>query len=888
MNVKAIVCACLLTPLLVACGGGSKEELLAKGLAEIKKANPNGAMVYFKSALERDSNYFESRHELAKAFLAVGKTELAEMEFIKLIKQNPQRDDLKIELARTYLLNQKPEPAMLEIGEYIQKHGATSETHELTGIAAVMKNQPAAAEASLLLALAADPARTKVKRELATVYVKFRMKEKDADARRLIAEIIQAEPKETTAYYLLAEIEAVAGNKEQVLAHFKTIADINPADFNAQYKVGAITAGGGDLATAAQIADTLTKKFPKRGEGPRLEGIVHYDKGDFGQAIAKLLLSQKLSPTDEAIYYLGLSYYRKGDLESALSQFYKLADNTVFAEPSRLLVGVILLSQRRLDDAIRETKKLLALQPGHALGHNILGSALMAKGQFDEGMKELTRAIELDPGIVDAHLKKGVFHLSSGLMQDAERDFSAAVQAAPSQLNTRQVLSAFYLRQSQPEKAIEILSKGLARQKGDAVLYDNLAAVRFFQNKRPEGLAYLLKAREVDPDYTAAAFHLAAYYSSEGQPEQALTEYRRLLEKNPKNTAALLRMAGLLEYLDREAEALEAYQRAKGTGENAAYLALAGYFMRKSRDADALAVTDEAIKAIARNLDAREVKYRIHQQRGEYKEALKTAGEIESLDAELGLQRTIGTYIAMKDESKALDAAKQYITLHPNLAIGYLMQAMVYERWNEFDQAVDAVKSGIRAQPESITAMIQLGDVYARRKNYAAAQEAYAAAQRKDPNAAAVVFAQGALLDEMGKKPEAIKKYQEVLEKADNNVPALNNLAYLYVTGYGSQLEGLRLAILGARQEPGNPMVLDTLGLALLKNGRAADACKILEKAAVQLPEMPTVAYHLALAYRDAGMNDKALKVLSGIATRRDYPEAEDASKIFNSLSRAK
>ena len=884
MNMVLSCLAFLLIFSLGGCDGASREELYAQGMEEIKKANPYGAMVFFKNALERDPNYYDARYELAKAFQAVNKTELAENELVVLLQRDPSRDSVRLELARLYIINGKPEQAIKETSAYVQKHGASSETHELLGIASLVQNHPAAAESYFLQALSADPGRTKVKRELAAVYVQFRIKEKEGEARRLISEILQVEPRDTGAYYLLADIENFAGNRDKALAHYQMIVNYDPGDFIALYKVGILQVVKGHFDVAAQIAQILLQKFPKRSEGSRLLGIVNYHKNSYADAITHLLRSVQLKPSEEATYFLGLSYYRKDDLESALSQFYKLTGKTKYAEPSRLLVGIILLRQQRIDDAIAETKKLLAIQPQNALAHNLLGSALMAKGLYEEGIKEFNRAIALDPSIVDAHLKKGVFHLQEGRLSDAESDFSAAVQAAPHLLNTRQILACFYLRENQPERAIEILKEGLSGEKSDATFYDNLAAVRFSQNKRQEALSYLLKAQEMDPEYLAAKFHLANYYVVMGEPEQALKEYRRLLEKDSRNLAAWLCMAALLEISDRDAEALDAYQRGKESKEGPAYLALADYLLRKSRQDEAVALLDEAIQVSPRNLDAQQLKFRIHIQREDFTAAIRTAKEIELIDPQLGLRRKIESFIAMKDKTKAHEEAERFVTLHPDSAFGYMMQAMVHEQWNEYDQAVVAMQNGIRADRDNVEAMVQLGNLHARKKDYKTAQIVYANALRKDANSVVALFAQGALFDDMGEKQAAIKKYLEVLEKADDHVATLNNLAYLYVSGYGRPEEGLRLALLGFRQEPGNPLVLDTLGVALLKNGRTVAAFKILEKAALLLPEIPTVSYHLALAYSDSGKKDQAVKILQNLSTRTDFPEAKEARKIYANM----
>src|SRR5512141_3006006 len=95
----------LLLLLMICSSGGSKtkEDLYAEGLKQLKAANPNGAVVLFKNALEKDENYVDARFMLARAYARTGKKDQAEKEFLKVLKQNPSRDDVLPELADIYI-----------------------------------------------------------------------------------------------------------------------------------------------------------------------------------------------------------------------------------------------------------------------------------------------------------------------------------------------------------------------------------------------------------------------------------------------------------------------------------------------------------------------------------------------------------------------------------------------------------------------------------------------------------------------------------------------------------------------------------------------------------------------------------------------------------------
>jgi tetratricopeptide (TPR) repeat protein len=161
---------------------------------------------------------------------------------------------------------------------------------------------------------------------------------------------------------------------------------------------------------------------------------------------------------------------------------------------------------------------------------------------------------------------------------------------------------------------------------------------------------------------------------------------------------------------------------------------------------------------------------------------------------------------------------------------------------------------------------------------------AYNEACREKPDYVPALFAQGALFEQTGKKREAIGKYRTVLERSDAYVPALNNLAYLYASGFGSKEEALRLAISAFKREPGNAGVMDTLGFVLLKSNRLEDAKKVLEKAVNLLPDNPTITYHLALAYKESGDKVNALKMLQKVQSLGEFADSKTAALLVAEL----
>ncbi len=174
--------------------------------------------------------------------------------------------------------------------------------------------------------------------------------------------------------------------------------------------------------------------------------------------------------------------------------------------------------------------------------------------------------------------------------------------------------------------------------------------------------------------------------------------------------------------------------------------------------------------------------------------------------------------------------------------------------------------------------------IYLKKKEFALAMRVYEDILKKNPRYVPALFAQGSTYDLMGNKKEAAKTYQKVLEISENYVPALNNLAFLRADGFGDRKEAVKLASKAYELAPNQGDVVDTLGYALLMNGKPEDATKAFERAVSLLPDNPSIRYHLALAYKRNGNTAKAREQVVIALAKNDFPEASSAKKLLEGI----
>ena len=248
--------------------------------------------------------------------------------------------------------------------------------------------------------------------------------------------------------------------------------------------------------------------------------------------------------------------------------------------------------QQRIEDGIGLARQALALAPGEARIHKLLGMALLRLGRADEALASLDRAIAISPtadmfgGRADALVALGrpdeavasydrALALApdsvddwcnrGAVLQDIKRhdealaSFDRAVALAPdfaaAHYNRSNVLTAL----GQHEQAIESYDRALALAPGYADAHNNRANALDRLNRLPEALAAADRALALDPDHHAALVTRAIMLRKLGRPGEALVACDRALATHSDDPDALTVRGDVLIDLERFDEAVATF-----------------------------------------------------------------------------------------------------------------------------------------------------------------------------------------------------------------------------------------------------------------------------------------------------------------------------------------
>jgi adenylate cyclase len=181
--------------------------------------------------------------------------------------------------------------------------------------------------------------------------------------------------------------------------------------------------------------------------------------------------------------------------------------------------------------------------------------------------KELAReVIALDPNyafpyatLANAHMLDVWFNFSKSSKESMRLAAQAAQKALAlddSDPRVHSALTNLYIMQRQYEKAIAAAERQLELSPSGARAYHVMALALRWSSRYSEAIPFAEQAIRLDPYPSAVAFrNLGACYYSAGRYEEAVTVYKKALQKNPDDIFLHLSLSATYVKLGREGEA---------------------------------------------------------------------------------------------------------------------------------------------------------------------------------------------------------------------------------------------------------------------------------------------------------------------------------------------
>jgi tetratricopeptide (TPR) repeat protein len=125
------------------------------------------------------------------------------------------------------------------------------------------------------------------------------------------------------------------------------------------------------------------------------------------------------------------------------------------------LAGNFILSQGRVDEAIIQYQKALALWPESAHAHGGLGNALFQKGKMNETIIQYQKAVEIKPDFAEAHNNLGYCFLQIGRVDEAIVQYRRTIELQPRFVQAYNNLGNAFRRKRMAAEAMACYQKAI-------------------------------------------------------------------------------------------------------------------------------------------------------------------------------------------------------------------------------------------------------------------------------------------------------------------------------------------------------------------------------------------------------------------------------------------
>ncbi len=610
------------------------------------------------------------------------------------------------------------------------------------------------------------------------------------------------------------------GRSNEALAYSKTLADANPEGVALQDKLKQAVElfQEGKLTDAEPLLLDIYKETHNDTVGSLL-GMIRFAKNDMRGAADYLTTNVDPETTDDTtLTALAATQLELAQPDKLLQIFDKQARARINSPELKVLIGIALLQT----DSTTE-------------GERMVNEALQAKPD--------------NPAIASAIAR---FYLQSRQPAKAVSTLQNNPKIGDNPSLSRLLIAA-YLATKQNDLALGIAQKLTQNEPNNVESWWVLGRTALHLRDLNTAHTALYKTLELQPNYTPAKIDLAQLYVLRKQPDQAATLYREILKQNPDTIGALKGLVIALSAQGTEPDALK--QKILATADNVqSRTVLADYFLSQGRYENAQQLlndlTDNAseytlrIKLLAvlkgAAIDLQERKF--NEARTRVLEGLKAAPRNPDLMIMLArIEQAAGRLDeAIKIAAQLSTQQSQYPPAQELLADLAMLEQQSQKAAQYYRQIWDKTHSDAIGQ--KLYQSLAMTDK-------PAADNFLRQWQQSNPNGDMPYFLLGAQQQLTGDASAAIAAYEAAVARNPSNASALNNLAVLYQERNDSR--ALITAERAYQLAPKDPAILDTYGWLLVQNHQREKGLRLLQQAAILVPNSAEVKQHL----RDAQSN---------------------------------
>jgi tetratricopeptide (TPR) repeat protein len=682
-------------------------------------------------------------------------------------------------------------------------------------------------------------------------------------------------------------------------------------------------AAAGQYAKAEADYREILRASPEDAQAAGRLGMLHYDQGQLMQAFPLLKRAAEARPNDADLQLkLGFAYLSLGGRKEARDVAMRVLDQQPGNEDAILLLADTAADAKDADEVEKLVEQVRAKdkEPNRPGYHLAFGELALRRNDQARAESEFEAAKRLAPDSSAVHFAWARLYLLRKDLQKANEAFKASYDAAPPRSLNRMRYVDFKLQTGGVSEAKTILEGIAAEAPGYLPARVRLMKIACSEHQESDCTTRVKGVLSQDPTNYDALIIDAALAAEKGEIPRALRELDYLSRLYPKDAEVRYQIAlvNLLNSQDLSAvdTAIKNLNLAVGLNPNfdKAQLLLADLRMRKGEYTAAIDALKQLIKDRPQVAQAHLLLARAYLAQRDVPQALETyrhmaevfpknpepphligvvlAGQNRAearAEFEKSLQiapnylpaveQLVDLDIADKQYADALDRVQKILDKEPKFAPIWAIRGKIYMAQKDVPHAEADLLKAIELDPKLERAYLLLSQLYIASNRQEQAIEKLNAYVKENDKDTTTLMELGMLNDQLHHYDAARDAYEKLLAVNPKFVPALNNLAFIYLEHLGQLDKAYDLAKRGREAAPQEPHMADTLGWVLFKKGDYTRALPLLQESADKLSDLPDVQFHLGMAQYMLGDEAAARAALQKAAQAKDFPLKEEAAR---------
>lgn len=487
------------------------------------------------------------------------------------------------------------------------------------------------------------------------------------------------------------------------------------------------------------------------------------------------------------------------------------------------------------------------------------------------------------------------YHFLQGYLAELARDvpkavseYRAALQFDPKSAFLRVRLAALQYLSGNMQRAVDTLDQIQSSRVRDEAVLVEMAKIYAGGGQFDRALGLYDEAIHVNPERGETYFDKGVLLLNFKRPRQAETVFVQGIAHAPESHFGYFYRGKALEAQGKGSEAKEAYRQAITRADRfePAYQALLKLYESDGDLQEAIQLYEQFVSSVtSRDKTFRQDFVRLLMKQKNYERALTILDQMivdNPRDVKVQIQRTL-VYVEMKDHPRAVTELKRIVQAHPSELRVRDYLGWLYEQIDDVEGAIDAYRTNIDMdstffdsrlhlgillyrltrydeaarhlvqavglKPGNAETHLLLGLSYLQAEKFEQATSAFEQGLEYHPKDESLRFNLGAAYDKLDRFPDVVREMEAVLALNPDHTDALNYLGYSYADRGINGEEAVALTRRAVSLKPDNGAYVDSLGWALFKVGRVAEALREIQRAAELVKDDPVIFEHLGEIY---------------------------------------